>query len=132
MVSRAIRRFDAITPSEYLALATELAASSSAAYCRSAIDRAYYAAFLATRDGLISKGYISATQGSRVHRQVAEALLHITRDAGEMLVDLRYARNRLTYETGLLTLPRRQSLQSLLESARAVIETVQALPRNPP
>ncbi len=49
-----------------------------------------------------------------------------------MLVDLRYARNRLTYETGLLTLPRRQSLQSLLESARAVIETVQALPRNSP
>ena len=47
-----------------------------------------------------------------------------------MLVDLRYARNRLTYETGLLTLPRRQSLQSLLDSARAVIETVQALPRN--
>ena len=131
MVSRVIRRFDAIAPSEYLALAAELAASSSAASRRSAIDRAYYAAFLATRDGLISKGYISATQGSRAHRQVAEALLHITRDAGEMLIDLRYARNRLTYETGLLTLPRRQPLQSLLDSAHAVIEAVRALPQNP-
>lgn len=131
MVSRVIRRFDAIAPSEYLALAVELAASSSVASLRSAIDRAYYAAFLATRDELISKGYISATQGSRAHRQVAEALLHIARDAGEMLVDLRYARNRLTYETGLLTLPRRQSLQILLDSARAVIEAAQELPQNP-
>ena len=132
MVSRVIRRFDAIAPSEYLALAAEMAASSSVASRRSAIDRAYYAAFLATRDELISKGYISAIQSSRAHRQVAEALLRITRDAGEMLVDLRYARNRLTYETGLLTLPRRQSLQSLLESARAVIEAVRALPQNFP
>ena len=132
MVSRVIRSFDAIAPSEYLVLAVELAASSSASSRRSAIDRAYYAAFLATRDELVSKGYISTAQGSRVHRQVAEALIHITRDAGEMLVDLRYARNRLTYETGILTLPRRQSLQGLLDSARAVIEVVQALPRNSP
>jgi hypothetical protein len=132
MSSRAIRSFDVVTADAYLDLANELSLSLGAASRRSAVDRAYYAAVLAVRDELADKHYISVVENSQAHTQVANALKHISEDASERLIALRRARNRLTYRTESIYLPRRQSLQSLLESARAVIEAVQALPRNLP
>ena len=125
-----IRRFYTITPTDYLALAVDLALSSDEASRLSAVDRAYYAAFLAARDELIIKGYMNVARNSSAHVQVADALRGIDKNSSEMLFVLRRARNRLTYQTESIYLPRRQSLQRLLDSARAVIDTVRALPQN--
>ena len=46
MTSRAASSFEAIGPSSYLTLAAGLAEMQDAAATRSAVDRAYYAAFL--------------------------------------------------------------------------------------
>lgn len=130
MSSRAIRRFNSVAPTDYLALSVALASSTDEASRRSAVDRAYYAAFLATRDELAIKGYINVARNSNTHAQVADALRGIDKNANEMLFDLRRARNRLTYRTESATLPRGQSIPELLDSARAVIEAVRALPQN--
>lgn len=87
--------------------------------------------FLAVRDELADKHYVSVVENSQAHAQVTNALKHISEDAGERLIALRRARNRLTYQTESIYLSRRQSLQSLLESSRAVIEAVRALPQTP-
>ena len=130
MSSRAIRSFEPLAPDAYLILAVELSESASESSRRSAIDRAYYAAFLTARNELDSKGYINAVRGPQTHAQVIVALTQADRNSGRALKSLRRTRNRLTYQTERINLPRRQSLQSLIESARAVIEAAQALPAN--
>ena len=128
MTSRATRSFEPIQPSAYLAIAMQLAETPDAAAQRSAVDRAYYAAFLTVHDGLVDKGYASFPERPEAHRRVAEALNALTEDMGQRLAILRRARNRLTYQTGRHTLPRGQSLRELLDSARIIIEAVRALP----
>ncbi len=128
MSSTAGRSFGPITPAAYLTLAIELGETQNAAWQRSAVDRAYYAAFLTTRDELTEKQYGLFTRGPRSHIQVFLALYHIRRDLGLMLRDLRRARNRLTYQTSRQALPQGLSLTALLESARSVIDAVKALP----
>ena len=108
-----------------------MAPSADEASRRTAADRAYYAAFLAVRDELIVKGYMNVARNSNVHVQVADTLRGIDKSASELLFILRRARNRLTYQTGHINLPRGQSIPELLDSARRVIEAVRALPRNP-
>ena len=98
---------------------------------RSAVDRAYYAAFLTARDTLAQKGYGNFPAGSQAHLSVVGVLRPISHDAARRLTVLRRARNRLTYQPGRQTLPRGQSLAELLDSARVVIEAVQALPAKP-
>ena len=105
-----------------------LAERNDGAARRSAVDRAYYATFLTVRDELANKGYGSFTTGPSAHTRVADALNAIQEDLGEMLITLRRARNRLTYQTGRQTLPTDQSLPALLDSARVVIESVGNLP----
>ena len=131
MSSRAIRIFEPIAPESYLALAIELSRASDGASRRSAIDRAYYAAFLTARNELNNKGYIIAVQRSESHVQVVVALTKAARNPGRRLELLRRARNRLTYQTGRTSLPEGLSVENMLDSARAVIEAVRALPRNP-
>lgn len=130
MTSRATRSFDAIDPSSYLTVATDLAREQNAAAIRSAIDRAYYAAMLTARDQLTEKGYRQFTRGPEAHAQVVNALKGIAKEAAETLRMLRQARNRLTYQPGRQVLPRGQSLRQLLEGASIVIEAVRALPVN--
>ena len=109
-----------------------MASSADEASRRSAVDRGYYAAFLAARDELIIKGYMNVARNSNAHAQVVNALRGIDKSASETLFILRRARNQLTYQTGYINLPRGQSIPELLDSARIVIEVVQALPRNSP
>ena len=132
MSSRAIRSFDAVSPEEYLALAVELALSSNAISRRSAVDRAYYAAFLAARDQLNEKGHMSLDRGPTVHRLVVNTLSEINPGLSRRLVQLRLARNLLTYQTGPANLRRGQSISELLESARTIVVSVRALPRYSP
>ncbi len=93
MTSRATRSFEPIQPSAYLAIAMQLAETPDAAAQRSAVDRAYYAAFLTVHDGLVDKGYASFPERPEAHRRVAEALNALTEDMGQRLAILRRARN---------------------------------------
>ena len=112
-------------------MARELAKGMDGVSLRSAVDRAYYSAFLVARDELAAKRYARFTTGSGAHSQVAEALSNIgRRDLGRQLRILRRTRNKLTYQTSRMELPKGQSLQSLLESVRAIIEAVRELPQN--
>ena len=131
MNSNAIRSFEPVEPQSYLALAVRLSGASDEASRRSAIDRAYYAAFLTTRNELNDKGYIVAVQRSESHAQVVVALTLMSGTLGRRLELLRRARNRLTYQTDIANLPEGLSLEIMLDSARRVIEAVRALPRNP-
>jgi uncharacterized protein (UPF0332 family) len=70
-------------------LAVQLAEMPDAAARRSAVDRAYYAAFLTVREGLVNKGYASFPERPEAHRRVAEALNALTEDRGQRLVVLR-------------------------------------------
>ena len=128
MSSIAARSFGAVEPSDYLELANEWAQSDNPAVLRTAVDRAYYAAFLTVRDQLAAKGYGEFAASSRAHGQVGDALSEVRSQHGEMLRILRRARNRLTYETDATRLPRRQTRQELLDSSRAIIAAVEALP----
>ena len=124
------RSFEAVEPSAYLVLATDLAKTQDPVAIRSAVDRAYYAAFLTVRNQLTEKGYNQFNRGPGIHGQVARALKRVAREPGEALLMLRYARNRLTYQSDRQILPRGQSVRELLEAARIVIEAVRALPVN--
>ena len=128
MTSRATSSFGAIEPSSYLTLAIELATFQGGAADRTAVDRAYYAAFLTARDQLTDKGYGQFTREPGAHTQIASVLNGVSKDAAERLIRLRRARNRLTYQSGPQTFPRGQSLTALLASARSVIEAVEELP----
>ena len=131
MASRATRSFEAIAPSSYLTLAIELAGTRNEAARRSAVDRAYYSAFMSARDALTSKAYGRFTRSAGSHRQVTDVLETVNTRLAEDLITLRQARNRLTYQPGSQILPRGQSLTGLLEIARAVLDVVVGLPVNP-
>ena len=130
MTSIPIRRFETVAPYSYLVLAIDLADAADQASRRSALDRAYYAAFLTARNELANKGYLGVVRGSEAHARVSEELEKIDRRVAERLTMLRRARNRLTYQTGRIVLQNEQTLQSLLDSASIVIEAVRALPVN--
>lgn len=132
MISRAIRSFEAVMPEDYLALAMELALTPYVASRCSAVDRAYYAAFLAVRSQLDDKGYLSVGRGPGVHVQVADLLAQIDSGISRMLVQLRLARNLLTYQTGPTSLRRGQSISELLDSARRINDSVKELPQISP
>lgn len=124
----AARSFGPVEPDGYLQLADEWALSDNPASRRSAVDRAYYAAFLTARRELTAKGYGSFAANSQAHGQVQAVLLEVLPEISQRLSDLRQARNRLTYGTRRTWLPRRQTLEGLLDSAREIIAAVEALP----
>ena len=124
----AARSFGFVEPDDYLQLADEWAQLDNPASRRSAVDRAYYAAFLTARDELTAKGYGPFAANSQTHGQVQAVLLEVRPEISQRLSDLRQARNRLTYGTGPTRLPRRQTLGGLLDSARAIMAAVETLP----
>lgn len=128
MLSAAADSLEAIASTEYLEQADEWALAGNSAALRSAVDRAYYAAFLSARDQLAAKGYRSFAASSRTHGQVDQALSSAAPELGDAFVVLRRTRNRLTYETGAAELPERYTIQRLLDSAREIIAAVEALP----
>ena len=128
MLSAAADSLEAIASTEYLEQADEWALAGNSAALRSAVDRAYYAAFLSARDQLAAKGYRSFAASSRTHRQVRSTLLAMDPELGDALDVLRRARNALTYETGAAKLPEDYTIQRLLDAAREIIAAVEALP----
>ena len=128
MTSAAANSLEAVSAAEYLEQANEWAPVGNSAALRSAVDRAYYAAFLTARDQLAAKGYRSFAASSRTHGQVSATLLLVAPELGDALDVLRRARNRLTYETWATELPNGLTVQELLDSASEVIAAVEALP----
>ena len=123
-----IRSFEPFAPDAYLELSSDLSRQPNEPARRSAIDRAYYAAFLTARNELDSKGYLNPGRGPQTHAQVILALTRADRNSGRTLKSLRMARNRLTYQTGRVALPYGMTIPTALDSARIVIEAVRALP----
>ena len=123
--------FPPLDPITLLELANQLSNGDSAAI-RTAGDRAYYAAFLASRDLLATKGYITPYYGTKDHDYISTQLKRpeILGSYGDRELQLRRARNEVTYKTGPLTMAGRnvRPLRWMVETAQEIIDRVSALP----
>ncbi len=129
MTSPPPRPLEAIDPRSYLELARELALGSDSHVVRTAGDRAYYAAFLLSRDVLAEKGYAPRYAGATAHGNVTQALrTSLGYGIGNEENRLRRARNQLTYDTGAVFWSPGQSVQWMIETAQSIIDSVTALP----
>ena len=117
--------FEAITPDSYLEFADELSSSSKPAHLRTAADRTYYGAFLTCRDKLKDKGYITPYNSSDDHKYVADTLKDLLGSIGNDEQRIRQLRNKVTYDTRSID---SASLQWMIDTARSIIEKVDALP----
>jgi hypothetical protein len=133
LTSRRKPVFPAIDPADYIGLADELASSPEQAAKRTAADRAYYAAFLISRDQLTIKGYITPNYNLRDHEYVTESLKRkdLLGTFGNEEYRLRIARNRVTYDTRDLTYSQ-PSLNWMVNTAKKIIERVNKLPAHSP
>lgn len=131
MTSRRESVFQALDPFTYIALVDDLASKPDSASRRTAADRAYYAAFLTSRDQLTAKGYITPFYNSDDHRYVAENLRILLGSFGNEENRLRTARNKVTYDTRDLKENQGQpSLKWIVDTANQIIERVNKLPTN--
>lgn len=124
--------YKAIDPKTYLELANELSLRSQEPAKRTAVDRAYYAAFLASRDILAAKGYITPYYSSRDHQYVAEMLRHrdILGSLGNDENRLRRARNTITYDTREINKSHEDArpLNWILDTAKRIVEGLGTVP----
>lgn len=130
-----------LNPIELLDLARELARRPDSAAVRTACDRAYYAAFLFSRDQLISMGILepaggrgrrrrpSLTGHSPDHGIVSDRLSDLPngRRPGNQLDRLRTQRNLYTYITGRLSTSDVRTPQWMLSTAEEIIGFAQQL-----
>lgn len=120
--------------SEYLNLAQELAGqatspSSQEAKLRSAISRAYYAAFCKARNHLRDAEKHSIPRGGEAHPYVRDQFKksanRVRREVGENLNRLRIDRNKADYDDTMAGLP--ATSKRALRRARRVISRVTGL-----
>jgi uncharacterized protein (UPF0332 family) len=114
-----------MTGHDFLTVADDLAAGTTEAAWRSAISRAYYAAFHVAREFLIRLGFRVAT-GDRAHAYLWLRLSN-TKDpvadaCGQLLQDLRSRRNTADYD---LSRPCNQKLAQ--DAARDALDVIQDL-----
>jgi len=131
LTSRQRPVFPALDPDDYIGLADELAARSGQAAKRTAADRAYYAAFLISREQLTAKGHIIPHYGSNDHEYVTETLKErdLLGTYGNQEFRLRIARNRVTYDIRDLTYSQEQpSLRWMIDTAKEIIKRVKKIP----
>ena len=122
---------EAVDPRSYLSLAGELAGRSESHLVRTAGDRAYYAAFLVSRNILAEKGYAPRYVGASAHAEVTQALrTFLGEGLGNEENRLRRARNQLTYDTGAVIWSPGQSVQWMIDTAQEIVQAVMALPDN--
>lgn len=133
MTSRQKPVFPAINPVEYIGLVDELNSKPELPAKRTAADRAYFAAFLTSRDQLTTKGYITPHYNQNDHRYVAENLKLLLGAFGNQENRLRTARNRVTYDTRDITYSQEQpSLNWMINTAKEIIRRVTKLPAHSP
>lgn len=125
--------YESIDPETYLELAKELSLKKEASAKRTAADRAYYAAFLASRDFLAKKGYVTPYGDERDHQYINETLkrIDILGSFGNNGLRLRRARNMATYNNQEISTTTHQygrPLEWMLNTAEEIIERVKQLP----
>ena len=125
--------YEALDAETYLELAEELSSKPQSTARRTAADRAYYAAFLASRDLLATKGYITPYYSLDDHKYVAENLKRsdILGSLGNGENRLRRAWNLVTYDTRDISTQYAYPLKWMLDTAGKIIDRVKALPPNP-
>ena len=131
MTSRQRPVFPALDPADYIGLADELATRPEQAAKRTAADRAYYAAFLISREQLTAKGYILPHYDSQDHEYVTETLKRrdLLGTYGNQEFRLRKARNHVTYDIRDLTYSQEQpSLKWMIDTAKEIIKRVLKIP----
>ena len=120
--------------SEYLKLARQLAvldgsALDQEARLRSAISRAYYAAFCRSRNYLRDTQKRSVPGGAKAHAYVREQFLNSSvetrKEVGENLERLREARNKADYDDNVPGLP--SLARTALEWAKEAIASLASL-----
>lgn len=126
--------YESVDPETYLGLAKELASKLEVAAKRTAADRAYYAAFLTSRDLLAKKGYITPYNNSQDHKYVEETLKRsdILGACGNDENRLRRARNIATYDTRGITPDIQRYARPLawmLRTAEEIINKIRELPQ---
>jgi len=127
--------YRAVNPKTYLELADGLSLESDETAKRTAADRAYYAAFLVSRDTLAERGYITPYYSSDDHKYVSETLKRkdVLGSFGNDEARIRFARNLTTYDTRDISREQQsaRSLKWILDTAKQIIERVENLPINP-
>ena len=116
----------ALDPLDLLGLASELAARKDASAIRTACDRAYYAAFLFTRNRLEQLGRATPLNNGGDHRYIPSQLKAAPGGVGygNELDRLYGHRNRYTYQTGTPAVP---SPGWMLATANDIIQFVRGL-----
>lgn len=122
-----------MTPATLLALADRLALGADETDWRSAVSRAYYAAFHAARSFLSRPGFTQPKKGS-VHDYLVRRLGGATGhrdvlDAGYHLGRLRIERNKADYDLAWsITQP---ATATLVARARTIVNTLAAVEADP-
>ncbi|MBN2239442.1 MAG: hypothetical protein JW712_06695 [Dehalococcoidales bacterium] len=127
--------FESVNPEDYLEFAKNLNSKNDGVSKRTAADRAYYAAFLYSREILTEKGYYTPVYNNQEHQKVVEKLKerNILGSRGGQLESLRRARNEVTYRIDDLYLSMNswtRSLQWMIDSTEKFLEMVKAIPDN--
>jgi hypothetical protein len=125
--------YPSILPGEYLTLAKELALRPESASKRSAVERAYFAAFLTCRDLLQKKNYVVEYGHIEDHQYIRRVLKTVLKSKGNEENRLRRVRNEITYNTSDLfqghdTVRR---LDWVFDTSEELIRLVSDLPDNP-
>lgn len=124
--------YESIDPETYLGLAKELSSRKQIAAIRTSADRAYYAAFLSSRDVLAKKGYLTPYYNTDDHKYVTDTLKRpdVLGSLGNDEARLRRARNLLTYDTRQLNAAssdRVPKIDFMLNTAEMIIRKVNEL-----
>ena len=90
-------------PIEFLQVAEHLRLGKTEGEWRSAISRAYYAAFLQAREVLLANRAISLTATGQDHAAVIRAILARNRSRGTSIDRLRVLRNHADYDVNRRT-----------------------------
>ena len=129
MTSKRLPTYSAIDPCDYLSLAKELSRRTEATCHRTAADRAYYAAFLTSRDELERKGYATPYGSTEDHQYIPRVLKR--RDVlgafGNEEDRMRRSRNCVAYDTADTHSTDAKPVDWMIRTAEEIIQRVQAL-----
>ena len=115
-------------PKDFLRVANTLAESDEAAELRSAVSRAYYAAFHVARKLLIDMGF-EISKGPGAHGDVCKYLGNAgnpsVEHAGNNIGDLKGWRNQADYDLDLVEHENSRSVQKIVSITEQIIEDLE-------
>ncbi len=115
-------------PKDFLQVANDLAKSDEAAELRSAVSRAYYAAFHVARKLLVDMGF-QISKGPGAHGDVCKYLGNAgnpsVEHAGNNIGDLKGWRNQADYDLDLVVHENSGSVQKIVSITAQIIEDLE-------